>query len=76
MCRSTFVYFSLNKKLLTWAGYVAMMTPLRFPINVYANQSPQCIENIFNKHLETNDYTFVDRGGALEIRDALVARLS
>jgi hypothetical protein len=53
-----------------------MMTPLRFPINVYANQSPQCIENIFNKHLETNDYTFVDRGGALEIRDALVARLS
>lgn len=52
-----------------------MMTPLRFPINVHANQSPKCIENISNKHLETNEYTFVDTGGAVEMQDPLVARL-
>lgn len=52
-----------------------MMTPLRFPINVHVNQSPKCIENIANKHLETNEYTFVDTGGAVETQDPLVARL-
>lgn len=59
VCSPTFVYFPLNKKLLTRAGYFDMMTPLRVSINVHANQStpntlktyPVNIWKLMNAHL-------------------------
>lgn len=61
VCSPTFVYFPLNKKLLTWAGYFDMMTPLRVLIHVHANQStpnilktyPINIWKLMNAHLLT-----------------------
>lgn len=37
--------------------------------------NPKHIENISNKHLETNERTFVNTGGVVEMQDPLVARL-
>jgi hypothetical protein len=34
---------------------------------------PKHIENISNKHLETNERTFVNTGGVVEMQDPLVA---
>lgn len=36
---------------------------------------PKHIENISSKHLETNERTFVNTGGVVEMEDPLVARL-
>lgn len=37
--------------------------------------NPKYIENISNKHLETNEHTFVNTEGVVEIQDPLVASL-